>query len=84
MRSHEYTGYQINMCVRGFHSAPIVIDKLMVVGSRCGPIDVALDLLEKNSTDASENDGNPPLRMEKYITQTFPLSQAREALGLLH
>ena len=47
MRSHEYTGYQINMCVRGFHSAPIVIDKLMVVGSRCGPIDVALDLLEK-------------------------------------
>lgn len=66
--------------VKGFHSAPIVIDELMVVGSRCGPIDVALDLLEKNSTEASENCGIPPLRMEKYLTKTFPLSQAREAL----
>jgi len=66
--------------VKGFHSAPIVIDELMVVGSRCGPINVALDLLEKNSTDASENDGIPPLRMEKYVTKTFPLSQVREAL----
>ena len=66
--------------VKGFHSAPIVIDELMVTGSRCGPIDVALDLLEKNSIDASENDGIPPLRMEKYITKTFPLSEAREAL----
>lgn len=66
--------------VKGFHSAPIVIDELMVVGSRCGPIDVALDLLEKNSTDESENGGIPPLRMEKYMTKTFPLSQVREAL----
>ncbi|KAL7533275.1 hypothetical protein ACHAXR_005139 [Thalassiosira sp. AJA248-18] len=66
--------------VKGFHSAPIVIDELMVVGSRCGPIDVALDLLEDNSTEASENDGIPPLRMEKYITRTFPLSEVREAL----
>lgn len=66
--------------VKGFHSAPIVIDELMVVGSRCGPIDVALELLEKNSTEASENDGIPPLRMEKYITKTFPLAEAREAL----
>lgn len=66
--------------VKGFHSAPIVIDELSVVGSRCGPIDVALDLLEKNSTEAIENAGIPPLRMEKYITKSFPLSQAREAL----
>ena len=66
--------------VKGFHSAPIVIDELSVVGSRCGPIDVALKLLEKNSVEASQNGGIPPLRMEKYITKTFPLSQAREAL----
>jgi len=66
--------------VKGFHSAPIVIDELTVVGSRCGPIDLALELLDKNSTEASDNDGIPPLRMEKYLTKTFPLSQAREAL----
>eukprot|EP00584_Thalassiosira_punctigera_P011474 CAMPEP_0172567920 /NCGR_PEP_ID=MMETSP1067-20121228/117742_1 /TAXON_ID=265564 ORGANISM="Thalassiosira punctigera, Strain Tpunct2005C2" /NCGR_SAMPLE_ID=MMETSP1067 /ASSEMBLY_ACC=CAM_ASM_000444 /LENGTH=125 /DNA_ID=CAMNT_0013359377 /DNA_START=24 /DNA_END=401 /DNA_ORIENTATION=+ len=66
--------------VKGFHSAPIVIDELSVVGSRCGPIDVALDLLEKNSTSTDENGGVPPLRMEKYVTRTFPLSRAREAL----
>ena len=66
--------------VKGFHSAPIVIDEISVVGSRCGPIDVALQLLEKNSVEASQNGGIPPLRMEKYITKTFPLSQAREAL----
>lgn len=61
--------------VEGFHSAPIVIDELTVVGSRCGPIDVALKLLEN-----SEKDGIPALRMEKYITKSFPLSQAREAV----
>lgn len=64
----------------GFHSAPIVIDELNVVGSRCGPIDVALGLLEKNATGAEDNDGVPPLRMEKYVTKTFPLAEAREAL----
>jgi len=65
--------------VQGFHSAPIVIDELMVVGSRCGPIDVALDIMNKNgSTD--DDDGMPPLDIEKYITKTFPLSQVREAL----
>lgn len=63
--------------VQGFHSAPIVIDELMVVGSRCGPIDVALEIMnEKSAVDV----GIPPLNMEKYITHTFPLSQVREAL----
>lgn len=57
--------------VKGFNSAPIVVDELQVVGSRCGPIDVALDLLANAS---------PPLRMEKYITETFPLSRVRDAL----
>lgn len=62
--------------VAGFHSAPIVIDELKVVGSRCGPIDRALELLSK------ETDGNiPPLEMKKYITKTYPLSQVKEALA---
>ena len=62
--------------VAGFHSAPIVIDELKVVGSRCGPIDGALELLSK------ETDGNiPPLEMKKYITKTYPLSQVKEALA---
>ena len=62
--------------VSGFHSAPIVIDELMVVGSRCGPIDRALEVL------SAENTANlPPFQMEKYVTKTFPLSQVREALA---
>jgi threonine dehydrogenase-like Zn-dependent dehydrogenase len=62
--------------VEGFHSAPIVIDELKVVGSRCGPIDRALELLSK------ETDGNiPPLDMKKYVTKTFPLGQVKEALA---
>jgi threonine dehydrogenase-like Zn-dependent dehydrogenase len=68
--------------VKGFNSAPIVIDELQVVGSRCGPIDTALELLEGNSS-ADTVDGvvvSPPLRMEKYITETFPLCQVRDAL----
>jgi len=63
--------------VKGFHSAPIVIDELTVVGSRCGPIDKALELL---SIDVKGEDGIPPLNMEKYITETFPLSKAQEAV----
>ncbi|KAL3785016.1 hypothetical protein HJC23_007937 [Cyclotella cryptica] len=62
--------------VSGFHSAPIVIDELMVVGSRCGPIERALELM------SAENTANlPPFQMEKYVTKTFPLGQAREALA---
>ena len=68
--------------VKGFNSAPIVIDELQVVGSRCGPIDKALELLEGNSTEEKLDDVvvSPPLRMEKYVTETFPLSRVRDAL----
>ncbi len=69
--------------VQGFHSAPIVIDELMVVGSRCGPIDVALDVMNKSGDTDNDNDDNvgiPSLNMEKYITKSFPLSRVREAL----
>ena len=67
----------------GFNSAPIVVDELQVVGSRCGPIDKALELLEGNSVESVDENGNlvsPPLRMEKYITEIFPLSRVRDAL----
>ncbi len=69
--------------VKGFNSAPIVIDELQVVGSRCGPIDKALELLEGNSTEGVAENGavvSAPLRMEKYITESFPLSRVRDAL----
>ena len=61
--------------VAGFHSAPIVIDELNVVGSRCGPIDRALELLQDTGS------GVPPLNMKKYITKTFSLKDVREALA---
>jgi len=69
--------------VKGFNSAPIVIDELQVVGSRCGPIDKALELLEGNSTEGVAENGvvvSAPFRMEKYITESFPLSRVRDAL----
>jgi threonine dehydrogenase-like Zn-dependent dehydrogenase len=60
--------------VAGFHSAPIVIDELNVVGSQCGPIVRALELLQDTGSDV------PPLNMKKYITKTFSLKDVREAL----
>jgi threonine dehydrogenase-like Zn-dependent dehydrogenase len=54
-----------------FNPAPIVIDELKVVGSRCGPIDKAISLLQQ---------AEPPLNVQKYITKTFPLSQADQAI----
>ncbi|KAL7516750.1 hypothetical protein ACHAWX_001730 [Stephanocyclus meneghinianus] len=62
--------------VSGFHSAPIVIDELMVVGSRCGPIERALEVLSAETTA-----NLPPFQMEKYVTKTFPLSQVGKALA---
>lgn len=58
-------------CAAGeqFNAAPFVIDELRVVGSRCGPIDRALEMLQKDQ-----------LCVTKYITKTFPLSQADEAM----
>jgi len=73
-------------CAAGeqFNAAPFVIDELRVVGSRCGPIDEALKLLAL--TDTPDDDGHDgttkikPLHVSKYITKTFPLSQADEAI----
>lgn len=59
-----------------FNSAPFVIDELKVVGSRCGPIDKALALL----AIPDSNPNRRSLNVSKYITKTFPLSQADEAI----
>jgi len=73
-----------------FNAAPFVIDELRVVGSRCGPIRVALDLLAATGTTTGGGSGGscgdesehqlPPLRVEKYVTKTFPLAKADEAI----
>ena len=59
-----------------FNAAPFVIDELKVIGSRCGPIDRALDLLGVQGS----NDNHLPIDVKKYITKTFPLSKANEAI----
>lgn len=68
-------------CAAGeqFNAAPFVIDELKVVGSRCGPINEALELLAL-SQDKDTTDSIFPLGVEKYITKTFPLSQAAQAI----
>jgi alcohol dehydrogenase len=48
--------------------APIVIDEISIVGSRCGPFEPALRLLEKNLVD-----------VESLISAEFPLSRGVEA-----
>jgi len=56
-----------------------VIDELKVIGSRCGPIRRALELLDlKEDSPAKTSDRK--LHVEKYITKTFPLSKADEAI----
>jgi hypothetical protein len=67
-------------CAAGekFNAAPFVIDEITVVGSRCGPIDKALELLAIKETGA--DGGRHPLHVEKYITKAFLLSEAEEAI----
>jgi hypothetical protein len=49
------------------------------VGSRCGPINRALELLELKDKE-TDKASNRNLRVEKYITKTFPLAQADQAI----
>jgi len=74
-------------CAAGkeFNAAPFVIDELKVVGSRCGPIDKALALLNLGDGDDKDSDYakkscDRRLHVEKYITKTFPLAKADEAI----
>ena len=68
-------------CAAGkeFNAAPFVIDELKVVGSRCGPIDRALELLALKEEDPARA-SDRILHVEKYITRTFPLAKADEAI----
>ncbi|KAG7341220.1 alcohol dehydrogenase GroES domain protein [Nitzschia inconspicua] len=68
-------------CAAGqeFNAAPFVIDELKVVGSRCGPIDKALDLLQLKETSTAKP-GQQSLNITKYVTKSFPLSQADQAI----
>lgn len=49
------------------------------MGSRCGPINRALELLELKDKE-TDKASNRNLRVEKYITKTFPLAQADQAI----
>jgi threonine dehydrogenase-like Zn-dependent dehydrogenase len=49
---------------------PIVVKELTVVGSRCGPFDKAIALLRSGEVDPTP-----------FITRTFPLAEAREAIA---
>ena len=50
--------------------APLVIDEVTLVGSRCGPFDKALDALSKGGCDPRD-----------LITARYPLAQALDALA---
>jgi hypothetical protein len=58
----------------------------LVCLSRCGPIDKALELLQfkvnsdEGGVDQQQQQQLPRLCMTKYITKTFPLSKADEAI----
>jgi len=58
-------------CAMGesFNAAPFVIDELKIVGSRCGPFPKAIELLKEHK-----------LNLSKYLTRTFKLADAEEAI----
>jgi threonine dehydrogenase-like Zn-dependent dehydrogenase len=64
---------------KAFNAAPFVIDELKVVGSRCGPIEKALELLELKG-ETTEIASERKLHVQKYITKAFPLSEADQAI----
>jgi len=51
--------------------APLVIDEIRLIGSRCGPFDVAIRALEENR-----------IEVESLITARFPLEQIETALDV--
>ncbi len=61
LKSTVATGKELNL-------APIVIDEITVLGSRCGQFKPALRLLERNAVDFS-----------KLITEIYPVEKSLEA-----
>jgi len=54
----------------GLDLAPIVVDEVTVIGSRCGPMDAALEMLQRGQ-----------ITTEPLITAEFPLDEAPAALA---
>jgi threonine dehydrogenase-like Zn-dependent dehydrogenase len=54
-----------------FDAAPVVVNEITIVGSRCGRFEPALDLLRRGKVDVSG-----------LVSDELPLSQARRALAL--
>ncbi|HEY6148328.1 MAG TPA: alcohol dehydrogenase catalytic domain-containing protein [Thermoanaerobaculia bacterium] len=54
-----------------FDAAPLVVNEITVIGSRCGRFEPALELLRSRKVDLS-----------KMISAEFPLSRAKQALAL--
>ncbi|HFE65504.1 MAG TPA: alcohol dehydrogenase [Caldithrix sp.] len=54
-----------------FNPAAIVIQEITVIGSRCGPFNAALHLMENNLIDPSD-----------LLTRVFPVSEWRQAFEL--
>ncbi|MFQ5604756.1 MAG: alcohol dehydrogenase catalytic domain-containing protein [bacterium] len=51
-------------------AAPIVIDEITIVGSRCGPFDAAIRLLQQNL-----------VQVQPLVERIFPFHRAVEAIG---
>jgi alcohol dehydrogenase len=51
-------------------TAPIIVNQLTLVGSRCGRFEAALPML-----------GHPMVRVEELIAARFPLSEAPQAFA---
>ena len=56
--------------VVGIDTAPVVVNELTLIGSRCGRFEAALPLLDHHL-----------IRVEEIITARYPLSQAAEAFA---
>jgi alcohol dehydrogenase len=54
-----------------FDAAPLVVNEVTVVGSRCGRFEPALDLLRRRKVDVTS-----------LLSAEFPLSRAKQALAL--
>jgi alcohol dehydrogenase len=51
-------------------TAPLIVNEITLVGSRCGRFEAALPLL-----------GHPGIRVEEMIAARYPLQEAREAFA---
>ncbi|HEX8685851.1 MAG TPA: zinc-binding dehydrogenase, partial [Pyrinomonadaceae bacterium] len=52
------------------NAAPVVVDEISIVGSRCGRFPAALELLRRNAVE-----------VDALVTEEFPLSEGVRALG---